>query len=237
VALDELAFPELTGLRRRVVDALVATSGSPDAFARLHVGPGFAAEVARNTALLDLPAMPAHELYHGPLHQGLDLASASSEARARAAREVVITSAVWGAIRPDDRIAAYRCGLFSRLIGMDRLDHVWRTTLPAVLADAARDDAVIVDLRAPTFQGVGMPAGAQERTVTLRIEGRGLGHRIGDVVAKRVRGEAARFLLESGVDPDHPAELAEVLGDRWPVELDAGGGRGRSWTLSLVVAD
>ena len=237
VDLAGLSFPALRPMRERIVEALLETSAGADAFRRLHLRPTFAADIARNTRLLELPTMRAAEVYAGPLHQGLDAAGLSPAARERAGREVVITSPVWGAIRPDDPIPAYRCDLFVDLVGIGRLDHAWRTVLPAVLAEAAADAGVVADLRSPSFQQIGMPAGLADRTVILRVERGGPGARIGDVVAKRVRGEAARFLLDVGADPTHPVELADALGERWPVALDGPERPGRPWTLSLSVDD
>ena len=116
-----------------------------------------------------------------------------------------------------DRIPPYRLHICSHLYGMDRLEPAWRTVLPGVLAEAAGDRGLVVDLRSPGYQAIGMPKGIGERTVTLRIEQRTAGGRIGDVVAKRMRGQAARLLLEQDADPDDPAELAAILGERWPV--------------------
>jgi cytoplasmic iron level regulating protein YaaA (DUF328/UPF0246 family) len=234
VDLANLSFPALTPMRERVIEALIETSADADAFARLHVRPTFASDIARNTRLLELPAIPAADVYTGPLHRGIEIAGLSPAARAYASHAVVITSPVWGALRPDDRIPPYRCDLFVSLLGMGRLDHFWRGAIADVLADAA-GQGLVVDLRSPTFQQIGMPAGAGERTVVLRVEPGPPGARLGDVVTKRVRGEAARFLLESGSEPAHPVELADVLGDGWPVALDGPERPGRPWTLSLSV--
>jgi cytoplasmic iron level regulating protein YaaA (DUF328/UPF0246 family) len=235
--LASLSFPELTATRARVADALVATSSGADAFRRLMVGPALAADVARNTRLFDLPVRPVLDVYSGPLFEGLDARTLSRAARARAAQQLVVASSLWGALRPDDEIPAYRLHLCARLVGLDRLEPLWRDVLPRVLADAARSSDVVVDLRSPMYQAIGMPAGIGSRIVTLRVSQAGFGgRRIGDVIAKRVRGQAARHLLETGADPGDLGELASVLGERWAVDIEAGRGS-RPSTATLFVTD
>ena len=127
----------------------------PDAFERLHVRPWKAAEVARNIRLRELPAMPALDVYSGPLHGGLDAASFSATAADRAERGLVVTSALWGVLRPVDRIPPYRLHICGRLVGMDRLEPTWRTVLGDLLAQAVGSDGIVLDLRSPTYQAMG----------------------------------------------------------------------------------
>ena len=182
-----------------------------------------------------MPARPVLEVYTGPLYGGLDAARLSAAAAERADRHLVVTSPLWGAIRPRDRIPRYRLHLFAHLVGIDGLDDTWRAVLPDVLAGAAGRSGVVVDCRSPSYQTMGMPTDLGDRTITIRVDQGPPGHRTGDVVAKRVRGEAARHVLELEDQPQDPAALAEALADRWPVRLHAPERPGKPWTMTLWV--
>lgn len=235
--LAGLSFQELTPIRVRVLDALVATSRGPDCLQRLLVRRSLAGEVARNRRLHELPTRLAAETYAGPLYRGLDPNAWSPAMWARASEQMVIASALWGLLRPADRIPPYRLHACARLIGMDRLEPMWRTALPAILADAADGRGAILDLRSPVYRAVGRPRGLDDQTVTLRVRPApdGPAH-IGDVVAKRTRGEAARHLLSSDADPRDPLDIADLLATRWPIEIEPPLGRHRSWTVTLASA-
>jgi cytoplasmic iron level regulating protein YaaA (DUF328/UPF0246 family) len=238
VALDELSFPELTPLRQRILDALFETSAGADAFGRLFERPTMAGLVARNTRLRELATLPASDVYVGALHDGLDVASLSEAGAERAERALIITSALWGALRPTDRIPPYRLRVWSQLVGMERLEPQWRAVLPGIFAELAGADGVVLDFRTAPFQALGMPAGLSDRTLSVRVDQfSGSGRRIGDVIAKRLRGEAAHILLESKVEPSEPDAVADILGERWPVQLEPPERRGRPWTLSLTDDD
>jgi cytoplasmic iron level regulating protein YaaA (DUF328/UPF0246 family) len=183
VDLDGLAFPRLTPMRRRVLDALITTSASPDAFVRLHLNLTMAPEVARNTWLREVPTMAASDVYSGPFHGGLDVAGLSATARDEAEHTVVVTSPLWGLLRLADRIPPYRLGLFTRQVGMDqRLDAEWRQAVPQELTATAKPAPVIVDLRSPESQMIGKPDDAADRTLIFRVV-HAHGIRIGDVIA------------------------------------------------------
>ena len=235
VSLEALSFPALNEVRTRVLDALIRTSARPDALARLFTGDSLADEVDRNLHLRGLPARPALEVYSGTLHGGLDAATLSPSAARRAKTRVVVASALFGLLRPADRIPPYRLNLMAHLVGMDGLEATWRAVLPDVLAEAAGPKGVILDLRAASYQAMGMPTGLADRVVTLRADGAD-GGRVGNVFVKRARGEAARHLLASGKDPATPKALAAVLGERWPVRLDPPAKPGKPWTLALLLS-
>jgi len=220
VDLGALSFHELTATRNQVLDAMIATSARPDAFKRLQVGPSVATQVAQNAVVRELPAVPMLEVYTGPLHAGLDAGSLSDAAAERAERSLVVASPLWGLVRPSDRIPPYRLHICSRLVGMDWLKPTWRPVLGPVLADAAGRDGLVLDLRSPNYQAMGMPTGRGDRTINLHVDMKsGGGAGIGVVIAKQMRGQAARHLLESGEEPSEPEALARILNERWSTRL------------------
>jgi hypothetical protein len=147
-------------------------------------------------------------------------------------------SPLWGLLRPSDRIPPYRLHICSRLVGMDWLKPTWRPVLGPVLADAARDDGIVIDLRSPNYQAMGMPTGLGDRTVNLHVDMKaGDGGGIGVVLAKQMRGQAARHLLESDEEPRDPEALARLLSERWQTSLREPERPGKPWTLTLKADD
>ena len=106
LVLDGPSFPGLTDTRRSVLAALVAASAEPDALSVLDVPPTLGDEVAHNRFLATAPTAPAAAVYSGVLYAALDLAGLDTAARRRANRWLVVTSALFGAVRPTDRIPA-----------------------------------------------------------------------------------------------------------------------------------
>jgi cytoplasmic iron level regulating protein YaaA (DUF328/UPF0246 family) len=219
--LDQLSFPDLSALRRKVLAALIETSTRPDAADLLGVGTSLAAEVAANTRLETIPAMPAHALYTGVLYDALGWAGLPPEARRFGARRVLISSALFGLVRPGDRIPPYRLAMDARLPGLGPLARLWRERLPDVLLDDAGRRGVIVDCRSgPYAAAAPLTGAAAARVVPIRVLREEAGRRtVVSHLAKHTRGEVARHLLEAGESARTPAELGELLAQRWSVEL------------------
>ena len=114
VDLDSLAFAAVLGERRaRLLDALerLGTVAPARALKQLAISKGQAGEVAVDAALRAAPAAPAAEVYAGVLYDHLRL----PELPARARHRVLIASALWGMVRPEDRIPYYRFSAKAKL--------------------------------------------------------------------------------------------------------------------------
>jgi uncharacterized protein len=237
VAPQELSFPGLTAMRLCVLDALVTASGRPDAVQLLGVGATLAAEVARNVRLPELPAAPAHDVYTGVLYDALGWSTLPPGARRRASSRLVIASALWGALRPGDRIPPYRLAMDVDLPGVGPLARAWREVLGAELAAAAGPRGLVVDCRSGMYAAAWTPSGLlAARTVGVRVLRERAGHRtVVSHLAKHTRGEVARQLLLDGEDPRTPGELAQALSPHWTVQVRAPERPGRPWVLDVVV--
>lgn len=237
LALDTLAFPELTATRAAVLDALGSLCAD-EVKAReiLRLPPGLAAEVRRNRTLTTTPTLPAGQLYTGVLYGALGLATLDPAARRRANRSLVVVSALWGAVRPTDRIPPYRLSMDVTLPGIGPLAAAWRQPLSRVLP-ALAGRGMIVDLRSATYAAAWRPAAdLTARTVAVRILREEHGVRsVVSHLAKHTRGEVARHLLEHGADLRTPQALARVVGARWPVELTVPAQSGRPARLDVVL--
>lgn len=237
--LAALSWPELNPARERVLDALARASMRPDALAVLGVGPSLAVEVERNTRLRAAATLPVAELYTGVLYDALDLPGLPSLARRRAVRQVVVASALWGAVRPADRVPAYRLSIGTHLPGPGPLAAFWRGHLGPVLT-AAASGGVVVDCRSSTYQAAWSPAGDQaDRTVAVRVLRERAGRRaVVSHMAKHTRGLVARHLLvRQGAQPRSVAQLAAAVGEAFECQLVAPRRPGQSWGLDIVIRD
>lgn len=237
VDVDTLSFPELAPRRLHVLQALIETSARPDAASRLGAGPSLAAEVARNTRLRDVPALPVSRVYTGVLYDALDWTGLDDAARRRGARRVVVVSALWGALRPGDRVPPYRLSMGSDLAGIGPLAACWRQALGPVLSAAAGRRGVVVDCRSAAYASAWAPVGAlAARAAAIRVVRDGpAGRTVVSHLAKHTRGLVARHLLETGADPATVPDLADCLAQRWEVEPIAPLRPGRPWTLDVLV--
>lgn len=233
--LGALSFPELTDARKQVLEALIETSARPDALERLDVGASLRAEVERNTRLADARTAPAHAVYSGVLFEALGWSRLDAAARRRGGSRLLIASALWGWVRPGDRIPAYRLSMDGRLEGLGPLAGHWRPVAVEALRAAAGRRGVVVDCRSgPYASAAPVPADLAERAVAVRVLRETGGARsVVSHLAKHTRGLVARELLELGDDPRSPAQLAELLGGHRAVELSRPRPAG-PWLLDVI---
>jgi len=192
VALDSLAFAEELGERREAaLDAL-------------------------DPALREAPAAPAADVYTGVLFKRLGL----PELPAKARRQVLIFSALWGVVRPDDRIPFYKLPPKTKLEGIGAPAAYWRPALAEALPD--REGELILDMRSAAYASFWKPQRATLLAVRAFTENDGERKAVSHM-AKASRGDVARALLaakEAPSDPEGAAALAEASG--LTVELNDG---------------
>ncbi|WP_026876896.1 peroxide stress protein YaaA [Jiangella gansuensis] len=246
VDLDALSFPELTGERVDLLAALVRLCRTDPATAAsaLGLGPQQADEVARNAELAQAPAAPAREVYTGVLYEALGLRSLRGATARRADASLLITSGLWGLLRPSDVIAAYRLGGGVSLPGTGPLAAYWRRPLAKSLPATAGDD-LVVDLRSSTYTAFWRPTGdIADRTVVVRVLHEHDGRRT--VVShhnKATKGRLVRQLLDDGRasgarGPRTPEAFARTLTRLgWTAELTPPPRPGRPATVDVVVAE
>jgi len=204
LSLDALSFPSLIAQRRRALGAMRRLARNRGAATALRLGPTQARELERNKQLESGPTMPAMERFDGVLYEGLDVSALPPTARAFAHDHVVIASALFGLVRPDDPIPAYRLSPDSRLPATP-LKALWSKPLAAVLA---AQPGMILDLRSEAYVALG-PAPAREESWYLRVvtEGDDGRRRALNHFNKKGKGEFVRALLLAGIDHPNAASL------------------------------
>ncbi len=157
--------------------------------------------------LRNAPAVAAGRLYTGVLYNALEIGTLP----ARAARNIVIVSAQFGALRPADRVPAYKRELDAAY---------WRDALRAPLEEAAHG-RVVLDCRSATYAAAWRPArGSAITRVHVRVvEERDGVRRVVSHFAKKTRGDVARHVLSSGVRVRDADELYDAIAEQFRCEL------------------
>jgi cytoplasmic iron level regulating protein YaaA (DUF328/UPF0246 family) len=172
--------------------------------------------------LRDAPAVPAGRLYTGVLYDALELATLP----ARAARNIVIVSAQFGALRPADRVPSYKREMDARY---------WRDALREPL-DGAADGKVVLDCRSATYTAAWLPprGAAVIRVHVGVVEERDGVRRVVSHFAKKTRGEVARHVLSCGVRPRNADDLFDAVAEQFRCELAPPARPGGPFELTVV---
>jgi cytoplasmic iron level regulating protein YaaA (DUF328/UPF0246 family) len=227
LSLDALSFPSLTAPRTRALEALRRLTRNRGAAAALKLGPTQARELERNKLVDSGPTMPALDRFDGVLYEGLDASTLPPSARAFAHGHLVVASALFGLLGPDDPIPAYRLSPDSRL-PRTPLKALWSAPVSAVIAGHA---GMILDLRSEAYAALG-PAPRREESWYLRVvsEGEDGRRRALNHFNKKGKGEFTRALLLASVDHPDAASLIAWAGLAG-IRLE----RGAPGELTLVV--
>jgi uncharacterized protein len=219
VALDSLAFAaELSERRSRLLDALerLGRVSTARALKQLDISKGQVGEIAVDAVLRAAPAAPAAAIYTGVLYDHLRLPELSAGAK----RKVLIASALWGVVRPEDRIPYYRFSAKAKLARIGAPATYWRKALAAAIPD--EEGGLVVDMRSAAYAAAWKPKRATLLAVRAFSESDGVRKPVSHM-AKAVRGEVAKALLEAKPAPEEPAAAAEVAARAgFEVELSAG---------------
>jgi uncharacterized protein len=206
--LADLGNPALGPLRRDLVDELVALASEPAACRRaLGISLAQDVEIERNATLLSSPTLPAIDRYTGVLYDALDMESLRGAAAARARARLAIGSALFGLLRADEQIPAYRLSATSKLPGSATLAARWRPVLEPVLAELAATD-LVVDLRSGSYAALGkLPDAVRVDVLAEHPDGR---RTVVTHFNKAHKGRFARILATTRSEPGDAAAVAAV---------------------------
>lgn len=206
--LESLSFPELTPLRTDLLGELVELAADRSACRRaLGLSASQDAEIDRNAELRRAPTLPAIDRYTGVLYDALDVGSLHGAAASRARARLAVGSALFGLLRADDPVPAYRLSATSKLPGRPTLAARWRPVLEPVLTRLAADH-LVVDLRSGSYASLGrLPDAVRVDVVAERADGR---RSVVTHFNKAHKGQLARILATTRSEPADAAAVAAV---------------------------
>jgi cytoplasmic iron level regulating protein YaaA (DUF328/UPF0246 family) len=167
---------------------------------------------------------PAIEIYDGVLFQGLNWQDLTAVEQKRANTKVLIVSALFGLVRPLDKIFSYK----------EKIDNkLWREAVTQISAKYSNE--LTIDCRSSTYKGIWTIN--PQSTVEVRVfKVNGADRSVITHMSKKYRGELTGHLLKQITDPTTPAEVLRIAAQLFECELHAPV-NGQPWTLDLLISE
>jgi cytoplasmic iron level regulating protein YaaA (DUF328/UPF0246 family) len=141
------------------------------------------------------------------LYDALDVASLRGAAAGRAKARLAVGSALFGLLRADDSIPAYRLSATSKLPGQPTLAARWRPLLEPLLAQMATTE-LVVDLRSGSYAALGrLPGAVHVDVVAERSDGK---RTVVSHFNKAHKGRLARILASTRSEPNDAGAVAAI---------------------------
>jgi cytoplasmic iron level regulating protein YaaA (DUF328/UPF0246 family) len=141
------------------------------------------------------------------LYDALDAGSLRGAAAERARARLAVGSALFGLLRADDPVPAYRLSAGSALPAGGTLAARWRPVLEPELAALAATE-LVVDLRSGSYAALGRVPGAV--TVNVLAERPDGGRSVVSHFNKAHKGRLARVLASTRAEPTDAAGVAAI---------------------------
>ena len=158
------------------------------------------------------PTTAARDLYRGVM---LDAAmdGLTPAAERRADDRVVYVSALWGALRPADRVPDYRLHMCDRPDGPGHLVQFWQQPLAGVLpvARRRRSHRRLPRIRVPARVAADRRSRASAGSSIKPVKDATFERGAGGSATRAVRGEVLRRILLDDSEPRTPEQLADAL--------------------------